>query len=448
MKWKKIAAFVLAVGMSASAVLTGCGAKGSEAPKNENTDANAKPEAEEQAEGTDLDAPSAAGKIQISFLNGFTGGDGAYMRKITDGFNASQEKYQIVEHQEKDHYLKFKSGNYDMVVIHGDRLKTYVEDEMLQEVSPIYEKAGLSTDDFAEAGKNIVTVDNGVFAFPLDIHPLTMFYNKEFVKEVPKTYEDLLKLQKELQAKDKNLYAMGVPGSGLVEFYYMALATQNGVNVQNGEALNFATEEFADVLMQYHKMIFEDKISPAKLGLDGEFKTFVQDTESGVSSQTAIALTGPWFYGAAKEKYGDNLGVAPIPVLGKNAGTYGNAHTIAVSAKVQDEEIKAGIAEFLKYLYVPENLINWADAGQAPLHHATMDYIKQNAEQYPLAAANIEQFANCKIAPQVYNVGEQTKYINETVFNLVVSTENLTKEQLMKELEKATKMAGQISEDK
>lgn len=34
-------------------------------------------------------------KIQIQFLNGLTGGDGAYMRKITDGFNASQDKYEV-----------------------------------------------------------------------------------------------------------------------------------------------------------------------------------------------------------------------------------------------------------------------------------------------------------------------------------------------------------------
>ena len=36
-------------------------------------------------------------KVQIRFLNGFTGGDGEYMRKITDGFNESQDQYEIVE---------------------------------------------------------------------------------------------------------------------------------------------------------------------------------------------------------------------------------------------------------------------------------------------------------------------------------------------------------------
>lgn len=446
MKLKKLVATML-LSVSASLLLAGCGSSTDKEVKNE-AGQNSNDTAEtNSSEDTSKDsATGSSEKIKISFLNGFTGGDGGYMRKITDGFNESQDKYEIVESQEKDHYLKFKSGDYDLVVIHGDRLKTYVDDEMIQDAGSIYEKAEISLEDFAKAGQDIVSVNDGVYAFPLDIHPLVMFYNKELVKEAPKTYEDIVVLNNELKQKGDNVYAMGVPGLGLVEFYYMSLANQSGVEILDGDSLNFATDEFADILLQFNKMIFEDKVSPSKLGLDGEFKTFVQDEEGGSGSQTAIALTGPWYYSAAKEKYGDNLGIAAVPVMGKEEGTYGNAHTIAVSASVEGEEKEAGIAEFLKYMYSPEVLINWADAGQAPLHKATMDYIEENKDAYPLAYINQQQFENCKIAPQVYNVGEQTKYINENVFNMVVSTEGLTKEALMKELEKATQMAKQISE--
>lgn len=445
MKMKKITAMLLTLTLGTTMLFAGCGSK-DETPKAEGGDVTQTTE-----QGVEEEAPTdqAGGeKIKISFLNGFTGGDGGFMRKITDGFNQSQDKYEVVESQEKDHYLKFKSSNYDLVVMHGDRIKTYVEDEMIQEVSAIYEKAGLTSADFVEAGNNIVTIDGKVYAFPLDIHPLTMFYNKDLVQEAPKTYADLIALQETLNTQGDNLFAMGIPGAGLVEYYYMALATQNGLDIQGGEFLNFATDEFADILLQLNKMIYVDKISPANLGLDGEFKTFVQDTEGGSSAQTAIALTGPWFYNAAKEKYGDKLGVAPIPVLGNEAGAYGGAHTLAVSATVTDEAVMDGIAAFLVYLYTPENLLNWADAGQTPIHNGTQELILQNAEKYPLAAANIEQIKTAKIAPQVYNVGEQMKYLNENVFNMVVSQEKLTKEQLMPELEKATKMSEQIAADK
>lgn len=389
---------------------------------------------------------SADDKVQITFLNGFTGGDGDYMRKITDGFNASQDKYEIIESQENDHMTNFKANGSDLVVIQGSELYTYMADGMIQEVSPIYEAAGLSLDDYIEAAQNIVSIDDGVYAFPLDIHPLTMFYNKELVPEPPTTYEELVEINTRLQAENPDVYVMGVPGSGLSEWYYMMLVAQNGIELNEDGACNFATDEFADTLMKWHEVIFEDHLSPANLGLDAEFTSFAK-TADDITTQAALALTGPWFYGAALEVYGDNLGVAPVPVIGKEPGTYAGSHNIAVSAEVTDEEKLAGIAEFFRYMYVPENLLNWADAGQTPVHKATLEAVQADPEKYPLPSVNAQQVVNAKISPQVYNVSEQLSYINTTIFGRIVSEEELTKEDLMAELETATDIARQVADE-
>lgn len=391
---------------------------------------------------------SGSGKVKITFINGFTGGDGAYMKKITEAFNSSQDKYEVTESQEKDHYTKFKSGNYDLVVIHGNNLETYKQDGLIQDIKPVMEKAGIQESDFHQAGLDIATLEDGLYAIPLDIHPLTMFYNKELVAEAPKTYEDLVKLNTELQAQSKDTYALGVPSSGLVEFYMLMIAAQNDIDLKDGDQLNFAQPEYADALMQFHDMVWKDKVSPAKLGLDGEFQTFMKEAQEGKTYQTAVALTGPWFYGAAKEKYGDNLGVAPIPQIGKKLASYGNAHTIALSAKVKDEKVMEGIAEYLKFMFTPDNLINWADAGQAPVHLPTLDKINAEADTYQLAAQNAQQFDNYVKPAQVYQFGEQMRYMNETVFSKLVTTEKFTKADLMKELEKATKLAKQVADTK
>ena len=44
-------------------------------------------------------------------------------------------------------------------------------------------------------------------------------------------------------------------------------------------------------------------------------------------------MTGVWFYGAASEIYGENLGIAKIPVFGDEFATCGGAHVICVSMK-------------------------------------------------------------------------------------------------------------------
>ncbi len=386
------------------------------------------------------------GKIEIAFINGFTGGDGAYMKKITDGFNQSQDKYQIVELQEKDHYTKFKSGNYDLVVIHGNNLDTYKKDGLIQDIKPVLEKAGIKETDFHPAGIKIIKLDGKLFAAPLDIHPLTMLYNKDLVSQKITNYQDLVYLNTALQTENKNVYALGIPSSGLVEFYMLTIAAQNGIDLKKENYLNFSQPEFANALMGFHDMVWKDKISPSGLGLDGEFQSFMKQAEEGGAAQTAVALTGPWFYSAAKEQYGDRLGVTSVPKLGDKQAVYGNSHTIALSSKVEDPEVLEGISEFFNYLYTPENLIHWAEGGQAPLHLPTIKLIEKKKEKYEVAYANTQQFDAFVPAPQVYLFGEQIRYMNTTVFTKLVSNKNFTKEQLMEELKKATDLAKQIGD--
>ena len=87
---KKSVALLLAGVMALS--LTACGGGGSNG-----TNTTAAPAAggdQSQASGGGSSA-GAEGKTKITFINGFTGGDGPYMSKIVDGFNASQDQYFI-----------------------------------------------------------------------------------------------------------------------------------------------------------------------------------------------------------------------------------------------------------------------------------------------------------------------------------------------------------------
>lgn len=420
MKWNRIAAVTLSAAMVVG--LAACGSSGG-----------------------DTGSEGDSGKIQISFLNGFTGGDGDFMKKITDGFNSSQDKYEIVESQEKDHLTQFKANGADLLIMGDTDLYTYAVDGMIQDLSDIYEKAGLSTDDFVTPAMDAATVDGAPYGIPLDIHPLTMFYNKELVsdEEVPKTYDDLVALNEKLQAQDSSIYVMGIPGSGISEQYWMALAAQDGINLEGDGYCDFSQDALADVFMKWHDMVFVDHLSPANLGLDSEFTSFAK-TADDITTQAAVALTGVWFYSTAAEVYGDNLGIAPIPVIGENAGTYGQSHNFVVSSEVTDEEKINGIVEFLKYAYTPENLLNWADSGQTPVYKPTMDLIRENPDQYPVPAVNVDTVETCVFSPQVYNGIAQTNYVTENIWGKVTTEENLTHDDLMGLLEQATENAKQL----
>ena len=208
-KMKKTISLVMAGVMTAS--LAGCGGGNTE---TQTTAASAETKAEVQSEASQP-AESTEGKTTITFINGFTGGDGPFMTKIVDSFNQSQDKYYIEQLQDADHYTKFKSDDFDMLIIHADWISTYHADGLLREVSDIYEMAGISFEnDFHPITQTYAKYDDGIFAFPLDLYAETFYYNKEYVKEQPKTYEDMIALRDELDSENSGIYPMAIPLTG------------------------------------------------------------------------------------------------------------------------------------------------------------------------------------------------------------------------------------------
>ncbi len=385
-------------------------------------------------------------KVKISFIDGFTGGDGVFMKKIIDGFNSSQSKYEINELSSADEYVKFKSDNYDMLVIHSDWISTYHQDGLLRELSDVYKAAGISLDDFHEITKSYTKYDDGIYAVPLGLYANTMFYNKKLVKTAPKTYADLVTLRDQLNSEKSGIYPMGVPLTGDHQWLYMTFLTQYGVNYVKDGHLNFDTDEACNAFLALNKLIYKDKLSPANLGANDHLNSFMKDVKGNTNMQSALMLTGGWNYTAAKEKYGDDLGIATLPVLGTDLKVPAGGHNFAVSSKVTDQSKLDGIAAFFKYAYQPEVMKIWGDAGQTPVHLKTIEYIKQNPDKYPIPMVTFDILDKCQILPALYNVREQIKYANETVYTMVIKTPNLTKEQLMPELKKATESATELAQ--
>ena len=414
-----------------------------------NEPANADNNVQESESTADNKAENTGDKTVIRFINGFTGGDGAFMTKIVDGFNESQDKYFVEQLQDADHYTKFKSDNtYDMLIIHADWISTYHELGLLREVSDIYDAAGISFEnDFHDITKTYAKYDDGIYAFPLDLYAETFFYNKELVgDDVPENYQDLIALRDKLDSENTNIYPLSIPLTGDHQWGWMTALGQSGVNWVEDGHVKIDTQEACDAFMKIHDLIYVDKLSAAGLGANAHTDSFIAEASDGANVRAAMVMTGPWNYTSFKEILGDNLAVGTLPqIYGDTKCVPAGGHTFGVSANVTDEDKLAGIAEFFKYVYQPEVLLNWADSGQAPVHLATMELVKADPEKYPVAAVNYTIFDDCMILPAVYNIREQVKYVNETVWAMVVQTEDLSPDDLMVELEKATKIAEELS---
>ena len=440
---KKSVALLLAGVMALS--LTACGGGGSNG-----TNTTAAPAAggdQSQASGGGSSA-GAEGKTKITFINGFTGGDGPYMSKIVDGFNASQDQYFIEQLQDSDHYTKFKSDNFDMLIIHADWISTYHAMGLLREVSDLYEKAGLSFEnDWHPITQTYAKYEDGVFAFPLDLYAETFYYNKELTETPPKDYAEMIALRDKLDSENSRIYPIGLPLTGDEQWAWMTALGQSGCNWVEGELIKMDTEEVCDAFMKVHDLIYKDHLSAEGLGDQDHYNTFVNESTDNSNVKVAMCLSGPWKYVTAKEILGDNLGIGTLPqIYGDTPCVPAGGHTFAVSADVTDEAKLDGIAAFMKYAYQPDVMLNWADSGQAPIHLATMEKVKAEPDKYPVAAVNYEIFDNAMILPAIYNIREQVKYVNKTVWALVLQTPDLTRDQLMEELKNATEIATELSE--
>lgn len=441
---KKSLAMLLAGVMALS--LAGCGGgSGADTPKST---AAAESKAETAAEAAKTEAAKTGDRVRITFINGFTGGDGPFMTKIVDGFNESQDQYFIDQLQTADHYTKFKSDNFDMLIIHADWISTYHALGLLREVSDIYEKAGISLEkDFHPITQTYVKYDDGVFAFPLDLYADTFYYNKELVDTPPANYADMLALRDKLDSEKSQVYPIGISLTDDEQWVWMAALGQNKCNWVEDGHIKLDTEEVCDAFMKIHDAIYKDHISAAGLGDEDGYNTFVNDSKDSANVKSATCLTGPWNYTAAKEILGGNLGIGTHPTLwGDTPCVPAGGHTFAVSAAVTDQAKLDGIAAFMKYAYQPEVLLNWADSGQAPVHLATMEIVKQNPDKYPVAHVNYGVFDDAMILPAIYNIREQVKYVNSTVWAMLIQTPDLTRDQLMTELKNATDIAAELSQ--
>lgn len=371
------------------------------------------------------------------------------MDKIVDGFNESQDKYYIEQVQDSDYYARFRSEDFDMLVMHADWISTYHTLGLLREVSDIYEAADISfEDDFHPITKTYTKYDNGIFAFPLDLYAETFYYNTEYVKEVPTTYEDMAALKEELNSEETGIYPLVFSLSGDHQWAWMIALGQSGVEWVKGQSIKLDTKDVCNAFLKIHDLIYVDKLAAVSTQENDHFNTFINDSSNNINSITATcSLTGPWSLTSAKEALGDNLGIATIPQLyGDTVCVPAGGHAFAVSSKVNNQKKLDGIAAFMAYAYQPEIMLNWADSGQAPIHLETMELVKQSPDKYPVANVNYKVFNDAMILPAIYNIREQVKYVNETIWPLIIQTEDLSYDDLMKELREATRLAEKLSQ--
>ena len=283
----------------------------------------------------------------------------------------------------------------DVMMAPYDRVGSLGTDGQLSEVKL---SDGAKTDDKT---KSLVTAADGkVYGAPAVIESLVMYYNKDLVKEAPKTFADLENL-----AKDSKYAFAGEDGktsaflADWTNFYFAyGLLAGNGGYVfgQNGkDAKDIGLANDGSIAgINYAKSWYE-KWPKGMQDTEGAGNLIQTQFQEG---KTAAIIDGPWKAQAFKDAK-VNYGVATIPTLpnGKDYAAFGGGKAWIIPSSTKNLE---GAQKFVDFLVSTEQQKAFYDAtNEIPANTEARSYAEGKNDE--LTTAVIKQFKNAQPMPNI-----------------------------------------------
>ena len=358
-------------------------------------------------------APPEA-EVSFEFWHPFTGPDGPFMNDLVAQFNEETPNVQVEVLPQPgggDYYNLIRSGfeadDLALVTIHHiDALPSSALDEILSPITDLSELLQLTADDFTEDVWNFSQVNGERYGIPLDIHPLTFYYNKEHFTDAgldpespPATGDDFIAAGQALvEAGHDNAFMFATNHNFLTGIIWASLFYQGGGQWTNEDftEATFNSDAGVQASEWMRALVEEHGISPANTAGDEEIAAFKQGDASMVWS-------GPWEITGYREALGEDVvGFAPIPeVFGQ--GVWAGSHTFAVSNIEASDDERRGAYYFIDWM--SRHSVEWAGAGQVPARASQRAELEGN-EEAAFAAGIAPQVEFAKFPPPVPGAGE------------------------------------------
>lgn len=260
----------------------------------------------------------------------------------------------------------------------------------------------MPNDIFAEETKNNnseaaiqgVSFNGTLYGYPRAAETYLMYYNKDLLKEAPKSFDEVIEFSKTFTDKTKNKYGI-MWETGNLYFNYPFIASNGGyIFGKGGTDVNDIglNNEGAVKSMELYKSLKE--VLPIKSG------DINPDIKRGLfaAGDLAIDINGPWELAGYKKALGDKLGVAPIPAInGEPAISFSGIKAWYVNSSTKYPQAARLFAHFAT---TKENQLKLSElVGGVPTNKEAQeaDQIKND----PYVSAFTEQFINSQPMPSI-----------------------------------------------
>lgn len=150
----------------------------------------------------------------------------------------------------------------DVAYLDQPLIADFAADGTLAELSPFYTANGLTGEDFFAGAYDTVEYDGGVYGVPLTMTTTVLFYNKEYVSELPASWADWLALGQNRPA-DTALFD-GIGSGGYASWYFQAFLSNVGGSLMDAsnETVTFNSDQGVAAAQMLRDMY---NLSPANL---------------------------------------------------------------------------------------------------------------------------------------------------------------------------------------
>jgi len=259
---------------------------------------------------------------------------------------------------------------------------------------------------YDDKDKQGVSIDGKVYGAPSVIESIIMYYNKDLLKEAPKSFDDLMALSKDDKYKfageeGKNVAFLGQ----LTNFYYSYgilsgyggyVFGKNGTDPKDIGLNNDKSVEAINYISDWYKNVWPKGMLDVKSSYDFMKQSFID-------GKTAAIIAGPWEAKAFKDAK-VNLGAAKLPSL-----PGGNEYKPFAGGKAWV------ISEYSENKELAQKFLDWASSeeqqnklykgfGEVPANHVAREAAAKDGNE--ITKAVIDTFANAVPMPNIPQMAE------------------------------------------
>lgn len=360
---KRITSFALPLLVIAALLLTACGPSAPAATDIPPTVAG--PVATAAPLATEV--PSECGTVELQYWNPFTGPDGPFMGQMVDAFNSEHPEIHVTMTSQGEYYTQLTTAAAadtlpDVAIVHADQVATQAFRHVLRPIDELVTSANIDGSDFPDAVWAAGEVNGQRYSIPLDIHPMTMFYNADLLNaaglEAPPTTREEFEAAAAAMTTGDNK-GFDITGGFPIQQIFQQLLHQFGGNEFNEDGTEATWNSEAGVQAMQWMLDAQSKYSEPGLEVDAELNAFKSGTVgmiwNGIWQTTNVTGEGVEFNGQA----------TGVPQIGPNPAVWAGSHQFTLPTHGTIDPCKdAAAGIFIKYML--DNSVTWAKAGQIP----------------------------------------------------------------------------------